>query len=92
ILDWHQKGTRYNIHMSEDGLLCGGIEGVQLTWMDAKVDDWVVTPRLCQSSAGGMPSLPCLIRKAGKFAKVTCFCFSSRRILATLCTKYRGAT
>lgn len=42
----HQKGTRYNIHIdSTDHLLYGGEEGVQLTWMDAKVGDWVVTPR-----------------------------------------------
>ncbi|MDX2250181.1 MAG: amylo-alpha-1,6-glucosidase [Bacteroidia bacterium] len=46
ILHWHEKGTRYNIHTDEDGLLCGGVEGVQLTWMDAKCGDWVVTPRI----------------------------------------------
>lgn len=46
ILEWHKKGTRYNIHMDHDSLLSGGIDGVQLTWMDAKVDDWVVTPRI----------------------------------------------
>ncbi len=46
ILLWHQKGTRYGIHMDEDGLLTGGEPGVQLTWMDAKVDTWVVTPRI----------------------------------------------
>ncbi len=45
IIDWHYKGTRYNIHVDEDGLLYSGEEGVQLTWMDAKVGDWVVTPR-----------------------------------------------
>jgi predicted glycogen debranching enzyme len=45
ILDWHVKGTRYNIHMDDDGLLYSGEDGVQLTWMDAKVGDWVVTPR-----------------------------------------------
>ncbi len=45
IIDWHQKGTRYNIQETEDGLLYSGEEGVQLTWMDAKVGDWVVTPR-----------------------------------------------
>jgi predicted glycogen debranching enzyme len=40
------KGTRYNIHVDPaDGLLYGGGPGVQLTWMDAKVGDWVVTPR-----------------------------------------------
>ncbi len=47
IIDWHQRGTRYNIHVdSADGLLYGGEPGVQLTWMDAKVGDWVVTPRI----------------------------------------------
>ncbi|MEW5956548.1 MAG: amylo-alpha-1,6-glucosidase [Chloroflexota bacterium] len=46
IIDWHQRGTRYNIHVDpSDGLLYAGEPGVQLTWMDAKVGDWVVTPR-----------------------------------------------
>ena len=45
IVEFHIQGTRYNIRMSEDGLLNGGAEGVQLTWMDAKIGDWVVTPR-----------------------------------------------
>lgn len=45
IIDWHVRGTRYGIHMDEDGLLASGQEGAQLTWMDAKVGDWVVTPR-----------------------------------------------
>jgi len=40
------KGTRYNIHADPaDGFLYGGGPGVQLTWMDAKIGDWVVTPR-----------------------------------------------
>jgi predicted glycogen debranching enzyme len=47
IIDWHCRGTRYNIHLdASDGLLYAGESGVQLTWMDAKVDDWVVTPRI----------------------------------------------
>ena len=46
IVEWHYKGTRYNIRVDEkDELLYGGKVGVQLTWMDAKVGDWVVTPR-----------------------------------------------
>ena len=45
IIEWHQKGTRYNIQVCEDGLLAAGEHGTQLTWMDAKVGDWVVTPR-----------------------------------------------
>lgn len=47
IVDWHCRGTRYNIHLDPaDGLLYAGETGVQLTWMDAKVGDWVVTPRI----------------------------------------------
>ena len=46
IIGWHERGTRYNIHVDEDGLLFAGEQGVQLTWMDAKVGDWVVTPRI----------------------------------------------
>lgn len=46
IIDWHCRGTRYNIHLDPaDGLLYAGGSGLQLTWMDAKVGDWVVTPR-----------------------------------------------
>jgi len=46
ILAGYSEGTRYGIRMDEDGLLAAGIPGVQLTWMDAKVGDWVVTPRI----------------------------------------------
>ncbi len=46
IIDWHVKGTRYGIHLDDDGLLSAGEPGAQLTWMDAKVGDWVVTPRI----------------------------------------------
>jgi predicted glycogen debranching enzyme len=45
IITWHDRGTRYRIHVDSDGLLYAGEPGVQLTWMDAKVGDWVVTPR-----------------------------------------------
>jgi predicted glycogen debranching enzyme len=45
IIDWHVRGTRFGIHTDADGLLIAGESGVQLTWMDAKVGDWVVTPR-----------------------------------------------
>ncbi len=46
IIDWHYKGTRYHIHTTEDGLLYSGEEGQQLTWMDARIGTWVVTPRM----------------------------------------------
>jgi predicted glycogen debranching enzyme len=47
IVRWHREGTRYGIRQDPaDGLLAAGEPGVQLTWMDAKVGDWVVTPRI----------------------------------------------
>jgi predicted glycogen debranching enzyme len=69
IIDWHCRGTRYNIHLdASDGLLYAGTAGVQLTWMDAKVDDWVVTPRI------GKPIeinalWYCALRTIAKFAR-----------------------
>jgi predicted glycogen debranching enzyme len=46
IVDAHVRGTRFNIKVDPvDGLLFAGTPQVQLTWMDAKVGDWVVTPR-----------------------------------------------
>lgn len=46
IISWHIRGTRYQIKVDTDGLIHCGVPGVQLTWMDAKVGDWVVTPRI----------------------------------------------
>jgi predicted glycogen debranching enzyme len=47
IIEWHHRGTRYGIGVDpQDSLLRAGEPGVQLTWMDAKVGDWVVTPRI----------------------------------------------
>lgn len=45
ILKFHVAGTRYNIHTTEQGFLYGGNEHTQLTWMDAKIGDYAVTPR-----------------------------------------------
>ncbi len=46
IIVWHVRGTRYKIKVDEaDGLLYAGGASVQLTWMDAKIGDFVVTPR-----------------------------------------------
>jgi len=47
MIDAHVAGTRYQIHVDQaDGLLYAGEPGVQLTWMDAQVGEWVVTPRI----------------------------------------------
>jgi predicted glycogen debranching enzyme len=46
IVAGYRAGTRFGIRMDEDGLLAAGVPGVQLTWMDAKVGDQVITPRI----------------------------------------------
>jgi predicted glycogen debranching enzyme len=46
VLEGYARGTRHRIHQDGDGLLAAGEPGVQLTWMDAKVGDYVVTPRI----------------------------------------------
>src|SRR5690606_8908318 len=45
VLHAYRAGTRFGIRLEPDGLVRQGEEGVQLTWMDGKVDGWVVTPR-----------------------------------------------
>ena len=45
IVDGYHQNTRFGIRMDDDGMISGGTEGVQLTWMDVKIGDWVVTPR-----------------------------------------------
>ena len=46
IVEHHLRGTKFNIHVDRnDGLLAQGEAGYQLTWMDAKIGDWIVTPR-----------------------------------------------
>ncbi|MGH7894950.1 MAG: amylo-alpha-1,6-glucosidase [Candidatus Binatia bacterium] len=46
ILGGYVRGTRHGIRVDDDGLVAAGVPGLQLTWMDAKVGDWVVTPRI----------------------------------------------
>ncbi|HEX6144724.1 MAG TPA: amylo-alpha-1,6-glucosidase [Geminicoccaceae bacterium] len=46
IIAGYRSGTRFGIRMDDDGLIAAGVPGVQLTWMDAKIGDWVVTPRV----------------------------------------------
>lgn len=45
IIHYYKEGTHYGIHMDQDGLIMGGSDKDQLTWMDVLVGDWVVTPR-----------------------------------------------
>jgi len=46
VIDGYREGTRFGIGLDADGLVRGGAPGVQLTWMDAKVGDRVITPRI----------------------------------------------
>lgn len=45
VIHWYMEGTDFDIGMDSDGLISAGSPDIQLTWMDAKVDHWVVTPR-----------------------------------------------
>ena len=70
IVEWHQRGTRFGIRVDpEDGLLQAGEAGAQLTWMDAKVGEWVVTPRMGKPIEVNALWLNALVSMAG-FAKV----------------------
>ncbi|MDQ3258960.1 MAG: glycogen debranching enzyme N-terminal domain-containing protein [Acidobacteriota bacterium] len=74
IITWHVRGTRYGIRVDEDGLLRAGVAGVQLTWMDAKVGDWVVTPRTgkpVEIQALWYHALRVMESLAGKFSDTT---------------------
>jgi predicted glycogen debranching enzyme len=46
IIEGYRSGTDFNIHVREDGLVYGGVEGIALTWMDAVTPDGPVTPRI----------------------------------------------
>jgi predicted glycogen debranching enzyme len=46
IVEGYARGTRFGIRLDADGLLACGVPGSQLTWMDARVGDWTVTPRV----------------------------------------------
>jgi predicted glycogen debranching enzyme len=46
ILDGYLAGTRFGIRVGDDGLVCAGEPGTPLTWMDARLGDWAVTPRM----------------------------------------------
>ncbi|HWU36670.1 MAG TPA: amylo-alpha-1,6-glucosidase, partial [Candidatus Acidoferrum sp.] len=73
IVRWHRKGTRFGIAEDpQDGLLRSGEPGVQLTWMDAKIGDWVVTPRTGKAVEinalwyNGFRSMATFARRLGK--------------------------
>jgi predicted glycogen debranching enzyme len=91
IIDWHIRGTRYGIKMDADGLIASSDPAVQLTWMDAKIGDWVVTPRngkaveiqaLWYNALRTMEAIatrlgnPDEAQKYSRLADLTCFSFN----------------
>lgn len=72
IINWHIKGTHYQIKMAEDGLLEAGSPEYQLTWMDAKIGRFVITPRhgkaieICALWYNGLRIMEILSKEAKK--------------------------
>jgi predicted glycogen debranching enzyme len=82
IIATHVAGTRYNIHVDPaDGLLYAGERGVQLTWMDVKVGDWVVTPRIGKPVEVNALWLNALVSMA-QFAQIVGFSPEGYELLA----------
>ena len=88
IIAWHIKGTRYSIKVDpHDLLLNAGEEGVQLTWMDAKVGDWVVTPRRGKAVEinalwyNALCSLSELLKEAGQTTEADQYIKQSRIVI-----------
>ena len=74
ILDGYREGTRFGIRMDDDGMITGGTDGVQLTWMDVKVGDRVVTPRHgkpVEVQALWVRALAIAAELAGRFGETT---------------------
>jgi predicted glycogen debranching enzyme len=74
IVRGYAAGTRYGIRVDGDGLVTAGEPGVQLTWMDAKVGDWVVTPRIgkpVEINALWYNALIAMARLAGRLGRPT---------------------
>ncbi|WP_418790973.1 amylo-alpha-1,6-glucosidase [Phosphitispora sp. TUW77] len=70
IIRNYRQGTDFNIGMDDDGLIFAGEQGQQLTWMDAKIGDWVVTPRHgkpVEINALWYNALQVITRLAGKY-------------------------
>lgn len=80
IVNKHIKGTCFGIKVDQDGLLMQGEKGIQLTWMDAKVGDWVVTPRhgkAVEINALWYNALRLLEKWTGKYSDLADRCFES---------------
>lgn len=80
IITCHIQGTHFGIKMDDDGLLMQGQEGYQLTWMDAKVGDWVVTPRrgkAVEINALWYNALKLMEKWTGKYSEIANLCYHS---------------
>lgn len=80
IIEKHIEGTHFGIKMDQDGLLMQGQEGYQLTWMDAKAGDWVVTPRrgkAVEINALWYNALKLMEKWSGKPSNLSKLCYES---------------
>jgi predicted glycogen debranching enzyme len=80
IIAWHERGTRYGIHLDSDGLLQAGEPGVQLTWMDARVMD----ARVTDAAGGGRPVTP----RQGKPVEIQALWHNALRVMAHLASVF----
>jgi predicted glycogen debranching enzyme len=86
IVAWHDRGTRYGIKVDADGLLRAGEPGIQLTWMDSKIGDWVVTPRAGKPVEiqalwyNALSILSEIIRRAGREAEAEAVASRAARV------------
>ncbi len=86
IIDCYRQGTRFGIRMADDGLVEAGAPGLQLTWMDAKAGDWVVTPR-----AGKAVEVNALWYNALMFMAELSAVFEERDLYSQLASRVRAS-
>jgi len=86
VIHWHERGTRYGIRLDSDGLLRAGEPGLQLTWMDARVDGREVTPR-----TGKPVEIQALWHNALRMMARTSRLYSATRLLAIAIAPWRIA-
>lgn len=95
ILAYYRAGTRFGIKMDDDGLVSAGRPGVQLTWMDARVGDWVVTPRTgkpVEINALWYNALVFMSELAGKFGKSDAWGALARQVRSSFITAFWNET
>jgi predicted glycogen debranching enzyme len=95
IVEFYRDGTDFDIRMdTADGLLRCGVPGVQLTWMDAKVGDWVVTPRVGKPVEinalwyNALKIMSLVAKLAGDATRAATFASTAMRVERNFATKF----